>query len=68
MASYAMGKTNGLIVDSGYDITHAVPIYEGYPITRAIKRSEVSGRLVDLVLKGMLTECGTNFESSASEE
>ena len=32
---YSYGKTSGLIVDSGYNVTSTVPVYEGYPLAHA---------------------------------
>ena len=29
LALYASGRTTGLVVDVGYDMTHTVPVFEG---------------------------------------
>lgn len=36
MTLYASGRTTGLVCDSGYDCTHAVPVFEGFPIPNAV--------------------------------
>ena len=45
----AYGKTTGMIVDSGYNITSTVPIYEGFPLQYASKKINLGGE--DLSLK-----------------
>lgn len=36
LAPYASGKTAGIVVDSGFEVTHLVPIYEGYFLPHAV--------------------------------
>lgn len=36
LSLFANGRTTGCVVDSGFDITQAVPIHEGVPIENAI--------------------------------
>jgi actin-related protein len=40
---YASGKTSGIVLDSGFGSTVAVPVYEGYQIPHAIMKSELGG-------------------------
>ena len=40
---FAYGKTSGLIVDSGFNITSSVPIYEGFPLQHASVKLDIGG-------------------------
>ncbi len=46
---FAYGKTSGLIVDSGFNLTTSVPIYEGFPLQHASIKMNIGGE--DLSLK-----------------
>ena len=46
---FSYGKTSGIVVDSGFNITSTVPIYEGFPLKYASMRINLGGE--DLSLK-----------------
>jgi actin beta/gamma 1 len=46
---FAYGKTSGIVVDSGFNVTSTVPIYEGFPLQYASLRINLGGE--DLSLK-----------------
>ncbi|XP_046396505.1 actin-3-like [Ischnura elegans] len=56
---YATGKLDGIVLDSGHDLTYCVPIYKGYSISRAITRLNFGGRdLTDYLAKSLASKCG----------
>lgn len=56
MALYAAGCTTGMSVDIGYEVTHCVPVYEGFSLTHAVRRMPVGGRHIALKLQQLLQE------------
>ena len=46
---FSYGKTSGIVVDSGFNITSTVPIYEGFPLQYASMKINLGGE--DLSLK-----------------
>ena len=51
---YSYGKTSGLILDSGFGLTSAVPIYEGYPLPHASQKVNFGGENISELLLSML--------------
>lgn len=61
LSLYASGRTTGVVVDSGNDVSHAVPVYEGYALPHAILSLNIAGRDLDLHLAEILNQGGYNF-------
>ncbi len=55
LALYASNKTTGLIIDSGANNTHIIPIYKGFIISHAITHSEVGGNAITTYLQRLLS-------------
>ena len=53
---YSYGKTSGLIVDSGYNVTSTVPVYEGYPLAHASLKINIGGEDLSKNLLSMITD------------
>jgi len=65
LALYATGRTTGVVVGSGYDVTRVVPIYEGYELPHAIKRFDFAGRDLTHHLSKLLSERPRSFFKGA---
>jgi actin len=54
LSLFATGRTTGTVVDSGYGITHTVPVYEGYALPFATKEIPICGRDMTKYLHSLL--------------
>lgn len=54
----AVGKTDGLVVDSGYDVTDITPVCQGFAIPGASARLHLGGRHVTDYLSKSLNQLG----------
>jgi hypothetical protein len=59
LALYASGRTSGLVIDSGHDITSAVPIFEGHVLSYGIQQTKTGGRHLSDYLRNLLNERST---------
>lgn len=68
LAMYSSGRTTGLAVDSGGNVTHVVPIYEGYSLPHAIRQLPVGGNHLTSLLGDLLAKRGLSFTSKSDLE
>jgi actin len=68
LALYASGRVTGTVLHSADDVTHVVPIYEGYALQHAIIRLDYAENdLIDYLMK-MLKERGYAFTTDADKK
>ena len=68
LSLFAAGRATGIVVDSGDDVTHTVPIFEGYQIPFAIDTIMLAGRDLTAYLARIIKDDYYNFETSAGRE
>ena len=61
---FSYGKSSGLIIDSGFNITSTVPIYEGFPLTHASVKINFGGENIS---KNVLELIKNNIDKSYKE-
>jgi len=66
MSLYSAGRTTGLVVDSGDDVSHTVPVFEGFSLPHAVEKMDIAGRVLTDYMAKLMLECGHNM-TSASE-
>eukprot|EP01083_Nonionella_stella_P268176 906385_1 len=64
LSLYASGRTTGAVLDSGYERTHCVPIYEGYSLPHATLRCDIGGGNITDYLSKLLNESGHSFKTN----
>ena len=68
LALYASGRTTGVVIDAGEDVTQVVSIYEGYILPHACEHLNVAGHKLTDNLQRLLAERGYDLQSSAQRE
>ena len=65
---YSLGKTTGLVLDSGDTVTQCVPICERFSMKHAMKRIDLAGRDITEQLQFQCRKSGFSFTTSAEFE
>ncbi|KAG5483482.1 hypothetical protein CUR178_07803 [Leishmania enriettii] len=68
LSLYSYGLTTGVVVDSGKDVTRAVPIHEGYALVRHVTQSPVAGAALTRYLGGLLRVQGYALGTATEQE
>jgi actin-related protein len=68
MSLHAAGRTTGLACESGHDVTHIIPVFEGFSIPHAVEKLEISGRVLTAWMQKLLQGQGIPLTSSAEME
>ena len=68
LALYASGRTEGIVLDSGYGATHAVPSTKGFAIPDAVLRLDLAGDDLTEYLTKILNERGYSFNTAADRD
>ena len=56
LSLYSGGRTTGLVFDSGYGVSHAIPVFEGFTIPGGATRIKMSGEHMTDELQRLLNE------------
>ncbi|XP_041734929.1 actin-like [Coregonus clupeaformis] len=67
LALLSSGRVTGCMVDCGYDVTHAVPVFEGHCLPHAVRQLGLGGQDVTARLALLLKESGAQFSSATQE-
>lgn len=67
LALLSSGRVTGCVVDCGYDVTHAVPVFEGHCLPHAVRQLGLGGQDVTAHLALLLKESGAQFSCTTQE-
>ena len=68
LSLFSTGKTNGLVVESGYGVTQSVPIYEGFTVPHSARRQGVAAQDINTYLIGLIAERGNKLSEGQMYE
>ncbi|KAJ1084971.1 hypothetical protein NDU88_005108 [Pleurodeles waltl] len=65
LSAYSYGKISGLVVESGYAVTHTVPVLQGYNLPHATERMDHAGKDLTENLLNTLFQFSDAFKDNA---
>ncbi|KAJ6242274.1 actin-7-related [Anaeramoeba flamelloides] len=68
LSHYTLDVNTSVVVDVGEEFTQIVPVYHGHTINSAVTRINLGGRKVTKYFKGLLSQDGYRFNTSAQNE
>ncbi|KAM7169302.1 actin, cytoplasmic-like [Macrochelys suwanniensis] len=67
LSVYSYGRTNGLVIGSGYGTSYTAPVHDGYILPHATYRLDVAGSGLTRYLAKLMGECGNPFREEELE-
>jgi len=61
LSLYTSGRTNGIVIESGNQISHSVPIFEGFSLYHAIVQLEYAGQQLSDNVQRLLADRGITY-------
>lgn len=68
LSLYGMGKTTGVVLDIGHNVTHIIPVYDGYSIKHTMNRINFAGNDITEYLQRLLELSGYRFTTNTEKE
>eukprot|EP00002_Diphylleia_rotans_P034389 TRINITY_DN7378_c0_g1_i1.p1 TRINITY_DN7378_c0_g1~~TRINITY_DN7378_c0_g1_i1.p1 ORF type:complete len:1864 (-),score=413.33 TRINITY_DN7378_c0_g1_i1:109-5700(-) len=68
LSMYASGRSTGVVVDVGDQVTTVTCLAEGYAVSSSTRRLTIGGRVITDFLMKVMTETGYSFTTTAERE
>lgn len=68
LALYSYGRISGTVLESGYGVTHVIPVFEGYALSFATEKIELAGKDLSDYLESILKEKNVSVSRSVIDD